>query len=384
MTSRKIKGTNIFNGSKFLGADQVLILGKENIIEAIVPAKEAGENIETFDGIISPGFVNTHCHLELSHLKNKIAKHTGIVNFILEILALRGPSAEKETAMNNACTEMYNAGINAVGDICNTADTFTHKINNPLYWHNFLEISGFLDFNAAEKLAAIKNIEKEFINAGIKKHQLSIVPHAPYSVSQSLFKLINNKSTGKIISMHNQESDAENNFFLQKKGDFLKLYHKLGLDISHFNAAGLTSIQSVLPNISATNRIILVHNTFTSQADIDFCKANTTAHKLFFCLCPNANLYIENTLPDVPLLNKNNCQITLGTDSYASNTQLSIFEELKTLQQNFPEIPMEQMLQWATFNGAKALGIEDKFGSLHLGKKPGIICIKANEVERIA
>jgi aminodeoxyfutalosine deaminase len=384
MASRKIKGTNIFNGTRFLGADKILVLDKTNSIEAIIPNEQAGDDIENFDGIISPGFINTHCHIELSHLKNKIPKHTGIVDFIIEILKLRGSNDEKQNAIADACTEMYNNGINAVGDICNTADSILHKIISPLYWHNFLEISGFLDNNAHEKLDSLKKIESEFLDAGFRKHQLSIVPHAPYSVSATLFKLIQKESKGKIISMHNQESSAENDFFKEKKGSFVKLYDWLSLDISHFEPTGTTSIQSALPYLNKINRILLVHNTFTTKADIDFCKANTSTHKLFFCLCPNANLYIENTLPNVPLFHKNNCQITIGTDSLASNNKLSIFEELKILQNNFPEIPYEKMLQWATFNGAKALGIEDKYGSLHLGKKPGIICIKTNGVERIA
>jgi cytosine/adenosine deaminase-related metal-dependent hydrolase len=94
-------------------------------------------------------------------------------------------------------------------------------------------------------------------------------------------------------------------------------------------------------------------------------------------------LYIENELPNVQMFVENNCNIVLGTDSYASNNQLSIFAEIKTIQKHFPALPLETILQWATFNGAKAIGIEDKFGSLHVGKKPGIILLGEDSCERI-
>jgi cytosine/adenosine deaminase-related metal-dependent hydrolase len=126
--------------------------------------------------------------------------------------------------------------------------------------------------------------------------------------------------------------------------------------------------------------LLLVHNSFTSREDIQQVKHLFT--NLFFCLCPNANLYIENTLPDVPLLMEEGMKICIGTDSLASNDQLCIYSELKTLQQHF-DIDWELLLQWATYNGAQALRIEDRFGSLGIGMKPGIVHIYQDAATRI-
>lgn len=95
----------------------------------------------------------------------------------------------------------------------------------------------------------------------------------------------------------------------------------------------------------------------------------------FFCLCINANQYIENALPPIEMLRKNNCTIVLGTDSLASNWSLNILDEIKTIKQNFPAIALEEMLQWATINGAKALQMENDLGSFEKGKKPGVVLI---------
>jgi aminodeoxyfutalosine deaminase len=383
MASRKLKGNNIFNGTSFLGPNKVLVTKTDGTIEAIIDEKDAGTDVEIANGIICPGFVNAHCHLELSHLKNTIPIHTGLVNFILQILQLRGPSNLKEEAMQAAAAEIYNSGIVAVGDICNTTDTIAVKKESNIYWHNFVEVSGFVDAMAQKKMEDIIAIATSFENELNNKRQTSIVPHAAYSVSKTLFEYINQKAKNKTLSIHNQETKTENDFFLHRSGDFLKLYDNLGIDITHFEATEKTSLQTWLPYITATERIIAVHNTFTSQADISFAKQYINPHKMFYCLCVNANLYIENELPNVQMFVENNCNIVLGTDSYASNNQLSIFAEIKTIQKHFPTIPLETILQWATFNGAKALGVEDKFGSLHVGKKPGIVLLAEDSCERI-
>ena len=102
---------------------------------------------------------------------------------------------------------------------------------------------------------------------------------------------------------------------------------------------------------------------------------NTQQSMDFFCLCANANLYIEGRMPPVDLFRKNNCKIVLGTDSYSSNWQLSIAKEMEAVQKYFPHIPIETILQWATNNGAKALGWEDDLGNIKNGKKSAVTLI---------
>ena len=122
---------------------------------------------------------------------------------------------------------------------------------------------------------------------------------------------------------------------------------------------------------------MLVHNTFTNKHDIEFAKL--LHYQLFWCLCPNANLYIENTLPNINLLLEEGCNLTIGTDSLASNTSLSIFDEISTIIKHYPAIKLEHLLRAATFNGAKFLGIENDFGLIEKNKNPGINLIKKNK-----
>ena len=140
---------------------------------------------------------------------------------------------------------------------------------------------------------------------------------------------------------------------------------------------GVNSIQSTLPKFPLSQKILFVHNTFTTQSDIQFIKSQISnlRSQIYFCTCPNANLYIENKLPDYSLFIRENVQMTIGTDSLASNWSLSILDELKTISKYFPEIPLHTLLIWATKNGADFLGL-NQLGTIEKGKKPGLNLLK--------
>jgi cytosine/adenosine deaminase-related metal-dependent hydrolase len=375
----KFRGDYLFTGTALLDSNYVLITNKAGKVKGVVPLSEAGDNVQKFEGILCPGFINCHCHLELSHLKGLIPEHTGLVPFVLSILKQRNNYEINEFhakfgAMGMAEQEMSQCGIVAVGDICNTRDTVIQKEISKLQFYNFIEVSGFQPQLAEYRYVLIEETYELF-----KKYfpnHTSLVPHAPYSVSKELFGFIDNLENNDLISIHNQETPDENEFFLNGEGQFNLLYETLGVDIKQFHKpSGNTSLQTVLPYISKPKKLLLVHDTFTSQSDIDVLKAMSPTQQAIFCLCVNANLYIENKLPPIDLFFQNGCEIVLGTDSLASNHQLSILSEMATITQNFPHIPLQSILQWATLNGAKALNMDDNLGSFEAGKKPGIVNI---------
>ena len=374
----KFKGTALFTGQELLPGNMVLILSEKGIVEDIVPEAAAGDDVQQLDGILCPGFVNTHCHLELSHMAGVIPEHTGLPGFLTTVMEKRGlqdPSAQ-EQAMARAEKAMWESGMAAVGDICNGTASLQQKKNSSIYYHSFVECMGFVPAFAQNRYDFSKGVLEQFREAGLP---CSIVPHAPYSVSTDLFALLAATPDNTPVSIHNQESEAENSLYRDKTGGFLDFYKHFGMDASAFQPTGTNS----LPAWSRLFRqpLILVHNTFTQETDIRFVKDNQL--QAYWCLCPGANLYIENKLPDIQLLRNQGCSITLGTDSLASNHQLSIWQEIQTIRKHFPAIPLEEILQWATFNGAQALGITDLYGSFEKGKRPGVVLIDHIESKRI-
>jgi cytosine/adenosine deaminase-related metal-dependent hydrolase len=369
---QKFQATQLFTGTELLEDQLVLITTKDGTMEAIVGIEDAGDDIQSFEGIITPGFVNAHCHLELSHMKNMIPANTGLQEFVKQIVSLRQvePAVIQE-AIVAAENEMIANGIVAVGDISNTLDTLTQKAKHNLAYYTFVELYDLDPTRAADKLNAGIENQKAFEQNCVRA---SLVPHAPYSVTNDLWKLLSDHFGAHTISMHNQETSDENDFFKSKTGSFLGMYERTKVSLDFFEPTGLSSVQSVLPIFKNANTSILVHNSFTSANDISAVKKQMP--NTFWCLCPNANQYIEQTMPPIELLRASGANIIVGTDSYASNWSLNILDELKTIQKHNPQIPLDEMLGWATINGARALQMDKHLGSFETGKKPGVVVIE--------
>lgn len=382
MSYRKFRADHLFTGSQWLNDQHVLIVSQEGDIDNIVPVSEAGDDVQVLKGILSPGLINCHCHLELSYLKGIIPEKTGMVDFLLSIMSKRNFLAEQvAAAISEAELSMLQKGIVAVGDICNTALTIEQKQKGRMYYHNFIEAMGFVEPVAEKRFEESKKLFEAFSQlAPLPIVYNSIVPHAPYSVSPRLFDLITHFPGNQLLTMHNQESLAENEFFVKGTGDFKRLYEFLQIDISFFKPAGGSSLRHCVSHFLPNQSVILVHNAQTGEDDVRLLTGSSA--KFFFCLCPNANLYIGNPLPDIEMLRRSKLPVVIGTDSLASNHQLSVVAELKTIQQHFPQIEIFELLQWATVNGARALDIDKFLGSFEKGRQPGIVLI-GNELESV-
>jgi cytosine/adenosine deaminase-related metal-dependent hydrolase len=330
------------------------------------------QNAEIHKGWLVPGFVNAHCHLELSHLKNKIPQHTGLDGFVQDLMRLNNASdAEKQEAMQAADAEMQANGIVAVGDISNGSDSFALKGVSKIQYFTFIERFGFNPAAADIAFESGKTL-LELLKQLPQNKQGNLAPHANYSVSIPLLrKIVHQLEIEKgIFTIHNQESASENEFFQFKTGKMVERFERMNIPLSHFEASGKSSLETMLPYFPSNIPLQLVHNTFSSELDIQ--KAIQQNSNTYFCLCPAANIYIENKLPNLEWIRRNSNQITIGTDSLASNSQLDIVEELIILQNANPEIPVNELLKWGTLNGANYLGFSKRFGSFSKGKKPGI------------
>lgn len=326
------------------------------------------ENTQILPGLLMPGLINAHCHIELSHMKGFIPKHTGLPEFLKRVTTQRHTEhATLVNAANEAVEAMAKSGIVAVGDICNTALLNELPRPFPLHIHHFVECFGL---NEAQSL-------NRFMDALSVFHQLnekgpcSMVLHAPYSVSPSLIKLVDDFNRNKISTIHHQESEHEHDLFLEKKGAFLDLFERIKFDANEFYFYGHRSSEAVVSWNQQAKHLILVHNTASTATDIQWVEQQELP--AYWCLCPKANEYIENALPNIPLMMEHKVNMVLGTDSLASNDTLNLWEEMALIQQHFPHIENSTLLQWATSNGAEALNMQQSLGSFEPGKKPGIL-----------
>jgi len=212
MAYKKFQSEQLFTGYELLGNDRVLITDQEGTIEDIVSAADAGDDIQNVHGILSPGFINCHCHLELSHLKNVIPPGTGLIEFLCSVVTKRNFDPQLiQQEIVKAEKEMYDNGTVAVGDIGNTADTAEVKATSRIYWQNFVEVLSFTDEKAEENIKHYQSVLGQLNKIKNQKAEIrnSLVPHAPYSISPKTFETINELTKDQVISIHNQEHPAE-------------------------------------------------------------------------------------------------------------------------------------------------------------------------------
>lgn len=370
----KYQADYLFNGSEILNDRQVLITDKTGLVVEITDEMEAGDDIQRLDGLLSPGFVNCHCHLELSHMKGMIEKGLGMTGFLRWVVQHRDFSQDMiQQGIVNGNQEMYDNGIVAVGDISNTTDTLAVKSEHKLVYRNFVEALGFNDSRAAGIMTHFSAVRELFeLNTGFPA---TVVPHAPYTISPSLFELIGDAAVGKVLSMHNQESLQEQQFMLTGNGDFRSIFQDLNMDLDNYHGRGMNSLQFAWKYLERASKLVFVHNVTTTQADLD-ALSDSVRKKIYWCFCINANLFINNLVPPIDLFRRNGAKLVIGTDSLASNDRLSVLDELKSVSRHFPHIPQQELLQWATSNGAEALEFQEMLGRFVPGKRPGVILVE--------
>lgn len=375
-------------GAPLLGGVVVVEEATGEILEVWSADKNpyADFELEVYAGAIVPSFVNAHCHLELSHMLAAVPTGTGLLPFIKGVVQGRAlkTQAEIEAAIAQADAEMWAVGIAAVGDICNQADTFATKAASRIAYYSFVECFDF--WHKENALSEFNKYNGVFQSLQPAAHQRKVlVPHAPYSVSPSLFALINveneiykvsrEDSRKQTISIHNQETVAENRLFVDKKSsEFVPFFGAFGFDYADLQPDGRTAIHYAIAHLPRSERWIFVHNTLTTVADIQ--AAQSANADTYWATCPNANLYIENRLPRYENFLQTGANVCIGTDSLTSNWQLSILEEVKTILRYQSFVPQETALRWATLGGAQALGMDEHLGSIEKGKRCGLVLLE--------
>jgi len=347
----------------------------------VISVEDTGGNLketsstEFYNGIILPGFVNCHCHLELSHLHNHIREGGGLADFITAVRETREESEDKIlSAALRADNEMLNAGIVVCGDISNTALTFCIKSKSLIAYTTFIEVFGIDALKAVKRIDAARDVAAAAAAAGLRHH---ITPHSVYSVSRRLFALLADLiSPASLTSLHFLETDEERELASRRRGRLAQSYMSLGITPEnidtpedHVTAASLLA--------DKTGQLILVHNTCIKDEEVKKLsgKGNT-----WFCLCPSSNLYISGKMPPLNILRQASDRIILGTDSLASNSRLSILEQMKLLMKEAPDVSLNELIRWGTINGAKSLLMSDSLGTIEPGKKPGLLLLEGADL----
>ena len=337
---------------------------------------EDGEKVHS--GALVPGFVNCHCHIELSHLYKKFRKGTGMAGFIDQINELRDwAGAEvKAQLVQEWMDKMWADGVSAMADISNDDSSFKVKKAHNMYTRTFLEVFGSEPEMCEGVMADVTALKQTADEVGI---DAAPTPHSCYTMSPQLLSA--SAAAGLEsgwLSYHSQESQEEEDLLLTGTGAMYENRKRAGMSTPP--VTGGSSLRYFLTRLAAAanppydQHILLVHNVCLQQGDIDAAKA--VMNNVYWAICPLSNIFIHNALPPVELMRRNALNITVGTDSLSSNDDLDMVKELFCIHDNFKQVPMNEILTWACLNGAKFLAKDAELGTLTPGKRPGIVLVE--------
>lgn len=321
-------------------------------------------------GLLLPGLINSHCHLELSWCRGLYPEKSGMEAFYGAMSGVHSRRPADQIILANiqhAMEELYNQGVVAIADISNTPLTLSAKTNSNIYFHTFLEVFGTNENDAKYCFNDILTLQKTFAE---NKQNCSLSAHTLITLSQTLMSLLMTRIEEEktIHSIHFLESIEEKQYFEQMR-PILNI-HGNNFAKSNYKSASNAACK-LMP---AQNRVMFVHNTFAGKENIEEILHHFS--NPWFCFCPASNQYITGQLPDVPMIQSLTPDILIGTDSLSSNHELNMFAEIDILLDTYATLKPETLLAAATLNGARFLGIDKQFGSIEKNKKPGLVLLE--------
>ena len=373
------------------------LTGPEPLVNGFVEYENDGTIVRTgvcenpdresvfLDGAIVPGFVNAHCHIELSYMKGLFRKGTGMAGFIDQINSLRDTKSleEKVRDLDGAMDHLWNQGVVAMADISNCDDSFAVKASHPMYTRTFLEVFGTEPEDCGAVMQGVRKLKEVADRFGL---DAAPTPHACYTMSPELLTAVSVEGLRSgFLSFHSEETEEEEQMLKLGSGRMWENRREAGMSVPP--VTGKSSLLYFIDRLLCGHpapfdeHILLVHECCMDQEGIDAVKA--VMNHPFVALCPLSNLFIHNTLPPVELMRRNGLKLCVGTDSLSSNDDLNPVAELYCLQRNFPEIPLGELLTWACRNGAEFLS-RPELGTLEPGKRPGLVLIDHLEDGRLS
>jgi len=327
-----------------------------------------------------PGLVNAHTHLDLSHCRRRLTLPNDFVSWILELIPLRRQMEDREIdeAVRTGVREALRAGTTTIGDITRSGESIPVLDDAGCRSVLFLEVIGRSGETTPQWIANLKTKIIEMEDRSGEKVTIGLSPHTPYTLSaermQALAAYLKEKSLP--YAMHIAESEAEAEYFRHHSGELKsRLFPVIGWEKAPNPEGFGTPLGHVREMGLLSDHLVVVHGVHLTTEDIDRLKETgaRVAH------CPRSNHFLQVGAAPIRKLLQKGIPVGLGTDSLASNTSLSLWEEIRFLRDRFSEDPFitaERLLSMATLGGAEALGLADKIGSIEEGKEADLIVVE--------
>lgn len=342
-------------------------------------APDAADAVDLGSVALLPGLVNAHTHLELSHLRGAVGRSSRFIDWVRELLRIRrerqGDSPSRmEAAAAAAIDEARRSGTILFGDVANSLAIVPVLDAADVSAAVFLELLGFAAHDGRERVAAAR-AGIEALTVRSSRVRVGLGAHAPYSVHRALFEAIRadvERTPGARSCVHVAESPEEVEFVARGTGPWRGVLDELGAWNPDWRAPGGSPV-AYLDDIGFLDaRVIAVHGVQCTGEDLRLLQARGVT----VVSCPRSNQYVGVGSPPLEAFYAMDVDVAFGTDSLASVDTLNLFDELAEARRLAPRVPAAALLRSATYVGARALGFDDDYGSLDVGRRGDVLVVR--------
>ena len=345
----------IEGGAVTIAGDRILAVGRR---------ENRADDVDLGDVAILPGLVNAHTHLEFSNLRSPLgAQGMPLPQWIRKVIAFRAsPEYDPGLSIQQGLVESAAAGVTALGEIVTSG--WTREVEPQADVLLFRELIGL----AEERFGKCLDDAREHLSI-VRPDELAagVSPHAPYSVHPELLgDLV--ELAGRYeapLAMHLAESREELEFLKTGGGSFRAFLEEIGAWREGVFRFPIEPIE-YLHTLAKGPRALVVHGNYLGSAEWEFLADNRDRMSVVYC--PRTHGYFGHEPYPLAELLARGVSVALGTDSRASNPDLSILAEMRQVAAHCPAVSAQQILSLATAGGAKALGREHGQGTLTAGK----------------
>jgi cytosine/adenosine deaminase-related metal-dependent hydrolase len=353
--------TCIENGAVAVKGSKIFRIGAFEEIERLEGIEKS---IHLGNAVILPGLINTHTHLDLTHLHDRIKPTQNFTHWVFQLVGarIRWKDEDYLSSIKTGIQLCIESGTTTVADISHTGHSFSALKNSPLRKVVYREVIGLNPDHAMDILNKTQSELSGVSEDALLKTGLS--PHAPYSTSKELYQATarHSSKTGMPLCTHIAETNDEIEFLTKGTGNFPVLLQKLRALADGWRAPGLTSIHYLDKMGFLNTAPLLIHCNYVTDEEISIIRS----HNSNVAFCPRSHNFFGHTHHPVQKLLDAGVTVGLGTDSLASNDTLSILDEMKFLFHHYSLSP-KTILSLATINGAKAVGLDSITGQIKEG-----------------
>lgn len=349
----------------------------------------SAERVELGNSILLPGLVNAHTHLEFSELSAPLGEPgIGFAAWIRELIRWRrsqparvGPAAEDHHPIWQGLAESARSGTTLAGEIATAGwpreaiwqayepplTPFAPAVELRVFW----ELLGL----KADRLSANDTAIDAHLGVdwSLERQHVGLSPHAPYTVGRELLELAIASSLRckAPLAMHLAESSEEMELLAHRTGPLVDLLQEL--DAWDPNQLVGARPLDYLRELSAAPSALIVHGNYLGEEEHALLAQQRDRMSLVYC--PRTHAYFGHPRYPLPELLERGVRVALGTDSRASNPDLSVLAEMRFVAQRYPELSSESILRLATTNGAEALRLGADRGAIAPGRLANLTAV---------